>query len=68
MAIFETNSVAAGNGVGIFPRMARINHACAKAFNSVYSWREEEGALHIYALKPIAKGEVSPVLPARTAY
>ena len=59
LAIFQTNAVAAGDMVGIFPRMARLNHGCVRAFNSVYSWREREGALVVHALKPIAKGEVS---------
>ena len=59
LAIFQTNAVAAGDMVGIFPRMARLNHGCVCAFNSVYSWREREGALVVHALKPIAKGEVS---------
>lgn len=57
LAIFQTNAVAAGNGVGIFPRMARLNHGCSSAFNVVYSWREKEGVLVVYALKSIRKGE-----------
>ena len=59
LAIFQTNAVAAGQGVGLFPRMARLNHACSHAFNSVYSWRDDEGVLVVYALKDIKKGEVS---------
>lgn len=59
LAIFETNSIAAGNNVGIFPRTARLNHGCSSAFNSVYTWREGEGALVVFALKSIKKGEVS---------
>ncbi|KAL1736883.1 hypothetical protein EV714DRAFT_279392 [Schizophyllum commune] len=62
LAIFQTNAVAAGDMVGIFPRMARLNHGCVRAFNSVYSWREREGALVVHALKPIAKGERSQEL------
>jgi hypothetical protein len=58
LAIFQTNAVAAGDGVGIFPRMARLNHGCSSAFNVVYSWREKEGVLVVYALKSIRKGEV----------
>jgi hypothetical protein len=59
LAIFETNAVAAGpNTVGLFPHMARLNHGCARSFNSVYSWREEEGVLVVHALKPIGEGEV----------
>ena len=59
LAIFQTNSVAAGEKIGIFPRMARFNHGCSSAFNAVYSWREKEEALFIYALRNISKGDVS---------
>ncbi|TFK40697.1 hypothetical protein BDQ12DRAFT_601150, partial [Crucibulum laeve] len=57
LAIFQTNAVSAGEGVGIFPRMARLNHGCSSAFNVVYTWREREGALVIHALQSIRKGE-----------
>ncbi|KAJ7729703.1 hypothetical protein DFH07DRAFT_849913 [Mycena maculata] len=57
LAIFQTNAVAAGDGVGIFPRMARLNHGCSSAFNVVYSWRQREQALFVYALKNIPKGQ-----------
>ncbi|KAF5362840.1 hypothetical protein D9758_007114 [Tetrapyrgos nigripes] len=57
LAIFQTNAVSAGNDVGIFPRMARLNHGCSSAFNSVYMWREKEGVLAVHALKDIKKGE-----------
>ena len=57
LAIFQTNAVAAGNNVGLFPTMARLNHGCSGAFNSVYSWREREGVLVVYALKDVNKGE-----------
>lgn len=59
LAIFSTNAVKADKEVGIFPRMARLNHGCSKAFNSVYSFRPTEGTLYVYAIKPIANGEVS---------
>ena len=59
LAIFTTNAVAAGEKVGIFPRMARLNHGCSSAFNVVYSWREKEEALFIFALRDIRKGDVS---------
>ena len=63
LAIFQTNAVSAGNdAVGIFPKMARLNHACAGAFNAVYTWREEEGELVVYALKPIKSGEVGHII------
>lgn len=57
VAIFETNAVKAGDEVGIFPRMARLNHGCSSAFNSVYSFRELERTLYIHAISPIAAGE-----------
>ncbi|KAJ6512016.1 hypothetical protein C8R47DRAFT_1093165 [Mycena vitilis] len=57
LAIFQTNAVAAGDRVGIFPRMARLNHGCSSAFNVVYTWREREQQLFIYALRNISKGQ-----------
>ncbi|KAJ7134348.1 hypothetical protein C8R44DRAFT_770273 [Mycena epipterygia] len=57
LAIFQTNAVAAGDGVGIFPRMARLNHGCSSAFNVVYSWRQREQALFVHALKNISRGQ-----------
>ena len=57
LAIFQTNAVAAGPNVGLFPIMARLNHGCSHAFNAVYSWREREGVLHVRALKDVKKGE-----------
>ena len=58
LAIFQTNAVAAGpDNVGLFPIMARLNHGCSHAFNSVYSWREREGVLVVHALKNIKKDE-----------
>ena len=59
LAIFQTNAVATGDSTGMFPRMARLNHGCSSAFNSVYTWRENEGALVVHAIKPIKMGEVS---------
>ncbi|KAK0187869.1 hypothetical protein F5146DRAFT_731719 [Armillaria mellea] len=57
LAIFQTNAVAAGEGVGIFPRMARLNHGCSSAFNVVYSWRQAEGKIVVHALQNISKGQ-----------
>jgi len=58
LAIFQTNAVSAGkNVVGIFPTMARLNHGCSSAFNVVYSWRNEEEGLVVYALKDVQKGQ-----------
>jgi len=63
LAIMQTNAVSAGENVGIFPRMARLNHGCSSAFNVVYFWRENEQVLTIYAMKPIKKGQAR-VLPS----
>ncbi|KAJ3711715.1 hypothetical protein C8R42DRAFT_595407 [Lentinula raphanica] len=58
LAIIQTNAVAAGVGyIGVFPRMARLNHGCSSAFNVVYSWREKEKVLVVHALKDIKKGQ-----------
>ncbi|KAF8827402.1 hypothetical protein HHX47_DHR4000378 [Lentinula edodes] len=59
LAIFQTNAVSTGvNSVGIFPRMARLNHGCSSAFNVVYTWREKEGMLMVHAIRDIQKGEI----------
>ncbi|KAG9047191.1 hypothetical protein FS837_002834 [Tulasnella sp. UAMH 9824] len=44
-SIMQTNAFAAGESMAIFPEAARLNHACAGAFNVVYNWREDEGTL-----------------------
>jgi len=62
LAIFQTNAVSAGENVGIFPQMARINHGCSSAFNVVYNWRDDEKILVVHALKNIQKGQVSWLL------
>ena len=58
LAIFQTNAVSAGEAVGLFPQMARLNHGCAGAFSAVYTWREHEGVVVVHAIKSIRKGEV----------
>ncbi|KAG7087402.1 hypothetical protein E1B28_013372 [Marasmius oreades] len=45
------------HSLGVFPRMARLNHACASGYNLAYAWRDDEGELRIYALKDIKEGE-----------
>ncbi|EPQ54746.1 SET domain-containing protein [Gloeophyllum trabeum ATCC 11539] len=58
LAIVQTNAVAAGEGhIGVFPTMARLNHACAGAFNAVYSWRAGEGVLVVHAVRDVRRGE-----------
>lgn len=61
LAIFQTNAVSAGDAVGLFPRMARLNHGCSSAFHAVYTWREHEGVIVVMAIKTIKKGEVRAV-------
>ncbi|KAH8822137.1 hypothetical protein DL96DRAFT_1620305 [Flagelloscypha sp. PMI_526] len=51
-AIFRNNAVGLKLGwLGLFPRMARLNHACAGAFNVM------KAELRVYAIKDIKKGE-----------
>ena len=57
-AITQTNGISAGaRGVGVFPNVSRLNHGCSKAFNAVYSWREREQKLVVYAIRPIKAGQ-----------
>ena len=59
LAIFQTNAIKAGaNDVGLFPLIARLNHGCSSAFNSVYTWRDEEGVLVVHTLRPVKRWEV----------
>jgi len=57
LSIFQTNAVSAGEAVGLFPQMARLNHGCSSAFHAVYTWREHEGVIVVIALKSVKKGE-----------
>lgn len=58
LAITQTNGIFAGTqGVGVFPNVSRLNHACSRAFNAVYSWREKERKLVVYAIRPIKQGQ-----------
>jgi len=58
LAITQTNGIAAGvRGVGVFPNVSRMNHGCSSAFNAVYSWREKEQKLVVYAIRPITQGQ-----------
>lgn len=45
LSIFQTNAISTDTDVGLFPRTARLNHACLGAFNAGYSWRGGEGVL-----------------------
>jgi hypothetical protein len=59
-AIIQNNGVGMKTkgkvSLGVFPRMARLNHACAGEQNTAYGWREDLGELRVYALKDIKKG------------
>lgn len=58
LAITQTNGISAGTkGVGVFPNVSRLNHACSRAFNAVYSWREKEQKLVVYAIRPIKRDQ-----------
>lgn len=49
LSIFQTNGISAGESeVGIFPKTARLNHACSAGFNSVYTWREKDKILGLF--------------------
>jgi hypothetical protein len=59
LSIFQTNAVAAAPGtIGLFPTFARLNHACAGSFNVVYSYREKEEQIYVFAIKDIPEGSV----------
>ena len=58
LAITQTNGISAGTrGVGVFPNVSRMNHGCSSAFNAVYSWREKDQKLVVYAIRPIKQGQ-----------
>ena len=58
LAITQTNGIGIGDrGVGVFPNASRMNHGCSSAFNAVYSWREKERKLVVYAIRPIKQGQ-----------
>lgn len=56
MSIFRTNAYNTGNGmVGIFPKIARINHSCRP--NAGNWWSERQQMRIIYAFRDITAGE-----------
>jgi hypothetical protein len=58
VGIFQTNALPVGlqsNRGGLFPRIARINHACLPNLNFYYN--EDLAAAEMYAVKPITRGE-----------
>ncbi|KAF8666696.1 GTP binding [Rhizoctonia solani] len=58
--IFQTNAISAGQrGTGLFPRTARLNHGCSRAFGAVYSWRDAEGVLEESAASDRRLGQMA---------
>ncbi|KAF1963127.1 SET domain-containing protein [Byssothecium circinans] len=53
--IFRTNAYNTGAAIGLFPKIARINHSCRP--NAAYYWSEKLGQRIIYASREIAEGE-----------
>ncbi|KAF2127754.1 SET domain-containing protein [Dothidotthia symphoricarpi CBS 119687] len=53
--IFRTNAYNTGNEIGLFPKIARINHSCRP--NTSYYWSEKLNKRIVYATRPIKAGE-----------
>ncbi|KAH7131810.1 hypothetical protein B0J11DRAFT_208876 [Dendryphion nanum] len=53
--IFRTNAYETDSSVGLFPRIARINHSCRP--NAAYYWSTELNKRIVYATRTIAEGE-----------
>ncbi|OAL07046.1 SET domain-containing protein [Phaeosphaeriaceae sp. SRC1lsM3a] len=53
--IFRTNAYNSGTQIGLFPKIARINHSCRP--NSSYYWSDQLNKRIVYATRKIAKGE-----------
>ncbi|KAF2249114.1 SET domain-containing protein [Trematosphaeria pertusa] len=53
--IFRTNAYNTGSSIGLFPKIARINHSCRP--NAAYYWSEKLNRRIIYASRPILRGE-----------
>lgn len=55
MAIFRSNAYNTGEDLGLFVKIARINHSCRP--NASYSWVPEIGKRVVYANRRIEAGE-----------
>ena len=58
VGIFQTNALPVGlhsNQGGLFPRIARINHACTPNLNFYYN--ENLEMAEMYVVKPVARGD-----------
>lgn len=53
--IFRTNAYNSGTAIGLFPKIARINHSCRP--NSSYYWSDKLNKRIVYATRKIARGE-----------
>ncbi|CAI6339158.1 unnamed protein product [Periconia digitata] len=53
--IFRTNAYNTGTNIGLFPRIARINHSCRP--NAAYTWNARSGQRIVYASRAIEAGE-----------
>ncbi|KAF1850514.1 SET domain-containing protein [Cucurbitaria berberidis CBS 394.84] len=53
--IFRTNAYNTGKEIGLFPKIARINHSCRP--NTSYYWSERLNKRIVYATRKIKQGE-----------
>jgi hypothetical protein len=53
--IFRNNAYDTGSEIGLFPRIARINHSCRP--NAAYYWNEKLKRRFVYATRDIEAGE-----------
>jgi hypothetical protein len=53
--IFRTNAYNSGTEIGLFPKIARINHSCRP--NASYYWSQTLNKRIVYATRRIAKGD-----------
>jgi hypothetical protein len=53
--IFKTNAYKSGEEIGLFPRIARINHSCRP--NTSYFWHAKSNTRVMYANRKIERGE-----------
>lgn len=53
--IFRSNAYKTDNDIGLFPKIARINHSCRP--NTSYYWNSKQNKRIVYANRRIVKGE-----------
>ncbi|KAF2849702.1 SET domain-containing protein [Plenodomus tracheiphilus IPT5] len=53
--IFRTNAYNTGTDIGLFPKIARINHSCRP--NTSYYWSEKLNKRIVFASREIKRGE-----------